>query len=244
MALEGSLQDMSLVDLIQIFQTGSKSGVLFLKSDRSHGLIFAYQGRLIDAALVDGPQRRVLAVGDEAVIELLQWDEATFTFKHDPSVGQRPRRIVRDGERLVLEGMRRRENPLAALPYHGITPDARLALVTPPSEVAAGVRLSLHQWQALNQISQSRTLRTLSAQLGLELQQATRVVAELVAIGLVEVERTAAQPQPRSQMVNADRAQRQITLNGVDIISKHMIAPTSAPRSTLLDAVIRRIQQL
>src|SRR4051794_12627034 len=96
MALEGCLQDMSLVDLIQIFRMGPKTGVLLLSSGSERGVIYVSAGQLVDAAIVRGPERQVLAVGEEAVLQLLQWEDASFTFRPDPAAGERLTRIVHD----------------------------------------------------------------------------------------------------------------------------------------------------
>ncbi|NTW98298.1 MAG: DUF4388 domain-containing protein, partial [Oscillochloris sp.] len=40
MALEGTLQDMSLSDLFQVFRMGPKTGLLLLSSDGERGIIY------------------------------------------------------------------------------------------------------------------------------------------------------------------------------------------------------------
>jgi hypothetical protein len=187
MALEGSLHDLSLVDLIQIFRMGLKTGVLMLVGGAERGVVYVREGRLIDAVLVRGPERQVIATADDAVIHLLQWEDATFTFQPDPKVNRRPARILHDGGWLVQEGGRRRDNPLQAPPHQRITLDTRVALARLPGGAESAVNLDLDQWRILSQVAISKSVREICAQTGVEPDQAIGRLAELVAIGLVEI---------------------------------------------------------
>lgn len=186
MALEGTLQDMSLSDLFQIFRLGPKSGVLVLNGGSERGVIYVAEGRPVDAALL-GAQRTVSAAQEEAIIQMLLWDNAAFVFRHDPAVCQRPARITRDAEWIVMEGMRRRDDPTRALPYHTISLDTQLQLSPLPSSAESGVSLDVNQWRILSQVSSSPNLRTICDATGIAPAQAIRTVAELLSIGLVEV---------------------------------------------------------
>ena len=244
MSLKGNLLDMSLVDLIQIFEATEKSGVLLLRSNPLRGVIFSRDGRLIDAAIVDGQTHEVVASGEDAVIQLLQWNEAAFVFKPDSSVDERPVRIVRHNDWLVLEGMRRRSNPLAALPHQTITPDTRFAVPALPSDAASSMLLNLNQWRVLSEIGYSRNLRELCESLSMSFEDAARIIAELVAIGLVEtiqIPMPVFKPAPKPAMPHLAR---QIKLDDLDIIPKSAITAAPVPGRKLLDAVIRRIHDL
>lgn len=186
MALEGTLQDMSLSDLFQIFRLGPKSGVLVLNGAAARGVVYVAEGRPVDAALLSA-ERTVTATQEEAIIQMLLWEDAAFVFRHDPAVCQRPARITRDAEWIVLEGMRRRDDPTRALPYHKITLDTQLQLSPLPSSAESGVSLDVNQWRILSQVSSSPNLRTICEATGIAPAQAIRTVAELLSIGLVEV---------------------------------------------------------
>jgi Domain of unknown function (DUF4388) len=186
MALEGSLHDLSLVDLIEIFRMGLKTGVLMLVGGAERGVVYVREGCLIDAVLVRGPARQVIATADDAVICLLQWEDAKFTFQPDSKVHGRPTRIVHDGGWLVLEGGRRREHPLQAPAHQRITPNTRLILARQPG-AAGAIDLDLEQWRLLSQVAVSPCVRDICAQIGMEPDQAIGRLAELVAIGLVEI---------------------------------------------------------
>jgi len=184
MALEGSLHDLSLVDLIQMFHMGLKTGVLLLVGGAERGVVYVCEGHLIDAVLVRGPERQVIATADDAVIRLLEWEDATFTFQPDAKVNRRPARMVHDGKWLV-EGIRRRGNGVS--PPQRITLDTRLALARRPGGLEGAIELDLEQWRLLNQAALSQSVREICARASVEPDRAIGRLAELVAIGLVEI---------------------------------------------------------
>src|SRR3954451_9983337 len=108
MALEGSLHDLSLIDLIQLFRSGLKTGALWLIGSAEQGVVYISAGCLIDAELVHGSARQVIATADDAILRLLQWEDARFTFQPDSKVSRRPVRIVHDHEWLLREAGRLR----------------------------------------------------------------------------------------------------------------------------------------
>lgn len=187
MALEGSLRDMSLVDLIRFLRMRAKSGVLLLSNGSEHGAIYVGEGRLVDAALARGPERLVIAVAEDAVMRLLQWEAGAFTFQHDPSVARRFARIAYDGEWLIEESQRRLANPLRALPNHPIALDTRVQLAALPISAESGINLDLDQWRILSQIAVSHDVRAICEATGIAPERAIDILAELAAIGLVEV---------------------------------------------------------
>lgn len=133
MALEGNLEHMPFVDLFEVFQSGMKSGVLRLISDTGRGVIFVSLGRLIDAVLICWPERFVRATGDEAVLLMLQWERADFTFRHDPVVVKRPVTIFHECAWLINEGIRRcsDQNPMQLMPQREHEVGASVPLPSP-----------------------------------------------------------------------------------------------------------------
>lgn len=252
MALEGTLQDMSLSDLFQVFRMGPKTGALILVSTTERGVIYVADGKVIDAVLAGGPDRRVQATQEEAVIQMLLWDNASFVFRHDPSVMSRPARITHDSEWLVMEGVRRRDDPARAMPYHSITLDTMLQLSSLPSSAESGVSLDVNQWRILSQISRNTDVRTICEATGLPPEQAIRTVAELLAIGLIEVViPSALPPRPKTPKPHHDHV--------VSVTPAAHLTPELAAAAVvgvgagderpqvgrgLLDAIMRRIRGL
>lgn len=244
MSLKGNLIDMSLVDIIQVFDTAKKTGVLLLHSNPLRGVIFSHEGRLIDAAIVDGPTQRVVTVGEDAVVQMLQWDEANFVFRPNASVEERAVRISRNNDWLLLAGLRQRVDPLAALPHQLITPDSWIAVRDLPEDSTKSVLLNMRQWQVFTEISSSGKMCDLCDTLAMEFRDVARVVAELMAIGLVETSQApmpAARPAPKP--IEQRRPQR-IRLDDFDVIPRSAISAIGVSSSKLLDTVIHRIEEL
>ena len=245
MALEGTLQDMSLSDLFQIFRLGPKSGILVLNGGAERGVIYVAEGRLVDAALLNAG-RTVCASQEEAVIQMLLWDNASFVFRHDTAVLQRASKIARDAEWLVMEGMRRRDDPTRVLPYHTLTLDTQLQLSPLPSSAESGVSLDVNQWRILSQVSVSPNLRTICDSTGIEPAQAIRIVAELMAIGLVEIvippPPPRPKPQPRPATALAPVGSLEPAFGGA---AASLAGADSAPVGRgLLEAIMRRVRGL
>jgi hypothetical protein len=246
MALEGSLRDMSLVDLIRIFRMGSKTGVLKLVGGAERGVVYVSEGSLVDAVLVRGPERQMIATAEDAVICLLQWEDATFTFQHDLSVHQRPARIIHDGEWLVLEGLRRRAHPLQAPATRPrITLDTRLQLAALPGGAESGVNLDLDQWRILSQVAVSENVRDICAKTGMEPELAIRTLSELVAIGFIEIAHASPPSAPLLALPAPLHSQQRLPPRSS---SDAAPAATNAARPTLkrrlLNAIVRRIREL
>jgi hypothetical protein len=176
MTLQGSLHDLALADLIQIFRMGSKTGVLRLVGGAERGVVYVCEGRLIDAVLVRGPERQVLATADDALVRLLEWEDAAFTFQADSKVKQRPARMAYDCEGLVGD---RREQQIVL--------DTRLALSSRPCGADGAIELDLEQWRLLSQAGLRQSVREICARAGLEPEQAIGRLEQLLAIGLLEI---------------------------------------------------------
>jgi hypothetical protein len=244
MALEGSLQDMSLVDLFHIFRMGPKTGILLLVCGPERAVVYVAEGQLVDAVLVRGSERRVIAAGEDAVIQLLQWEDANFTFRHDPAIVERPARIFHETDWLILEGVRRRENPLRALPHEQITLDTQLEMASMPSSAESGVNLDLDQWRILSQIAISQNIREVCDKIGIAPEQAIRTVTELIAIGLLQIVPTPLALPAHTQRY-ATAPQRQPALAGLGALPCTAEAGSIVmPGRSLLSAIMRRVRGL
>lgn len=251
MALEGTLQDMSLSDIFQVFRMGPKSGVLLLNKEEERGVIYVAEGRLIDAFIVRGTERSVVSTGDEAVLQMLTWDDAGFVFRHEIATDQRPVRIEHDAEWLILEGMRRRTDPLRSMPYQTITLDTELQLAALPSSAESGVSLDVDQWRVLSQVASSQDLRAICDATGINPDKAIRIAAELLSIGLVEIAPPSqpAQPPGYADQAETDSPSRRkdlelkLTKAGVPSELRGGSNRPSVGRG-LMNAIMRRVRDL
>ncbi|MGV3619993.1 MAG: response regulator [Archangium sp.] len=93
----GNLADMGVVDLVQTFEIGRKTGVIKLEGERA-GVVFFKEGRVIDAEL--GRLR-----GENAFYRMLNTFEGKFEVSFVTI--DRPERIEVSTQGLLMEGMRR-----------------------------------------------------------------------------------------------------------------------------------------
>src|SRR5690349_14526574 len=131
MALDGTFHDMSLIDLFEIFRMGSKSGVLRVFCPDQHSSIYVTMGRLIDAAIYDALTQQLVVRGDDAIVQLLQWETAEFTFTHDPLIIRHPVTIFQEIDRLVQlnVGVPKPTIPATRAPHMAMSISANLAFM-------------------------------------------------------------------------------------------------------------------
>lgn len=98
MIAEGSLQDFSLSDLLQIISLNAATGTLLLASDERNGMLACRKGEIV------GAEARDLG-GEEAVYALFHWESGTFRFREgEPEAATMVGMSLRD---LAREGIRR-----------------------------------------------------------------------------------------------------------------------------------------
>ena len=98
MALQGSLRDMTVADLIQHTCQDGKTARITIVRDGQQARLYFGDGQLLDAEL--GPQH-----GEEVVYALLNWPEGTFTL--EPGFPAATRSITRSYTGVLLTGAQR-----------------------------------------------------------------------------------------------------------------------------------------
>ncbi len=105
--IEGKLSQISIVDLLQIFQMNAKSGTLRIiqQGMRSAAIIMVLKGQVIDASipLPDG----ATVVGEKALYRILAWTDGRFEFLPGDVTGSD--RISKPTRVLLMEGMRQKD---------------------------------------------------------------------------------------------------------------------------------------
>lgn len=129
-SVEGSLKQIPLVDLLQVFGLNRKDGILTLSRGKETGAVFLTGGRVVNAE-----QGRV--AGEKAFFRLLRWEEGEFRFL--PSDGRSEVRIRRSLDHLIMEGLRQKDE-LAAQADRFPAGESFLALNVPPDRLPSGLR--------------------------------------------------------------------------------------------------------
>lgn len=128
--IEGSLDQLSLIDLLQIFGLNHKSGVLTLTRGVERGMISVDDGQIVNARL-----GRV--EGEKAFYRLICWGTGSFRFTPGSVTGEA--KLTAPTDHLIMEGLRLNDETVAqaeSLP----TLNARLALRIPRENLPQGLR--------------------------------------------------------------------------------------------------------
>ncbi len=94
----GSLEEMSLIDLIQTLELGKKSAMVHLVQEPEEGLVFVDKGVVVDAVLKEYPP-------EEALLNMMIWLQGYFDLTMQPV--ERELRITRSNQELLQAGSQR-----------------------------------------------------------------------------------------------------------------------------------------
>jgi len=95
--VEGSLSEVSLVDLLQIFGLNRRTGTLVLQHGPQQGRIYLSEGSVVSAVLGE-------TTGEKALYRILRWQEGNF--RYIPGHADVTLDISRSMDALLMEGMR------------------------------------------------------------------------------------------------------------------------------------------
>jgi pSer/pThr/pTyr-binding forkhead associated (FHA) protein len=123
--MSGNLEEIPLPDLLQLFGSSRKSGVLVVKSEGRHGRIFLNEG-LIRCVIIDG-REDIGAL--KAVYRMLEWRRGVFELDPpDPREFEHP--IDLSAQEVLMEGFRQLDE-ISALKQRLPSFETRLTLRTP-----------------------------------------------------------------------------------------------------------------
>ncbi len=168
--MRGSLEEIPLPDLLQLFGTSRKSGVLVVEAGQEGGRIFLDQG-LIHYVTVEQNGKEVPLAPLKAFYRMLVWDRGSFELE-PPSARKFDPPLNASVTEVLMEGFRQRdeyEHIKRKLP----APTARLELVIPMTKPLRDLPpAELDVVQAVVNGSTFRALLDASTQTDLEVAQA------------------------------------------------------------------------
>ena len=182
MALQGSLTELSLPDVIQVVSASGKTGAFHVDRDDERGKIFLRNGRIVDAVV--GSLR-----GEHAVYEIASWSRGNFTFRSGDVSEETT--IQASNASLMMEAARRldewrvlaRKVPsVNAVPYF-----------PPRDRERDQVTLSPQEWVVVTHIDGSRSIEQLAGELNWGVFDVSKLLFGLIASGLVALRSTGEQ---------------------------------------------------
>jgi hypothetical protein len=247
MALQGSLTELSLPDVIQLVSVSGKTGVFSITRHGEIGKIYLREGRIVDAEV--GELR-----GDTAVYEMVIWTEGDFIFQ--PGEESYKVTIHLSNTNLMMEAARRldewrvlsRKIPsLDLIPYF-VSRDHDTEQVT----------LSPHEWILVTMIDGRCSIQAIAEDLHWAAFDVSKLLFGMITSGLValrtadeeEVSGTSPQrgPSPVTLLGLANRI-RSVALNvigdnGENTIDKQYVgARTLIEEGAGLEAIREMVQQ-
>lgn len=100
-AMSGSIDELPLVDLLQLFATSKKSGVLVVQRDATVGRLFLRKGQIAYATINDSVEVGPL----KSVLRMLTWETGNFEMQ-GPDDREFAEELSLSTEAILMEGMR------------------------------------------------------------------------------------------------------------------------------------------
>lgn len=116
-SMSGALEEVPLVDLLQLFATSKKSGVLLITQDGTVGRVYLRKGQVCYASINENAELRPL----KAMYRLLTWERGQFELL-PPDEREFGEEIEASTEGVLMEGMRQLDETrriLSLLPRGG-----------------------------------------------------------------------------------------------------------------------------
>ncbi|QQR90112.1 MAG: DUF4388 domain-containing protein [Myxococcales bacterium] len=123
--MSGSIEEIPLPDLLQLFSTSKKSGVLAVRAGNNVGKIYLDNGQIVFTSINDNFETSPL----KCFYRLLTWTQGMFELEAAHQ-GEFPTRMEQSTEALLMEGMRQLDE-IKRIEGDIPSPNATLALVRP-----------------------------------------------------------------------------------------------------------------
>jgi hypothetical protein len=174
MALQGSLTELSLPDVIQLVSVSGKTGAFNLNRDGEIGKIFLKEGQIVDAAV--GTLR-----GEHAVYEMAIWSQGDFSFNPGEETDQTT--VHKSNANLMMEAARRLDEWRV---LSRKIPSLDLIPFFPPRERGLEqVTLSPHEWILVTRVDGKRSIEEIAAILQWSAFDVSKLLFGMITSGLV-----------------------------------------------------------
>ncbi len=124
-SMTGTIDEVPLVDLLQLFATSKKSGVLAITRDDEVGKVFLRKGQVVYASINDSAEIRAT----KSIYRLLTWESGVFELL-PPDEREFDEELTLSTEALLMEGMRQLDETRRMQSVYG-SPNAKLAVPRP-----------------------------------------------------------------------------------------------------------------
>lgn len=171
--LKGNLAQLSLLDIIKMFNAGNRTGRLDIHQGSKTGEIYLQHGSLVHA--VTGTQ-----LGEAGLYTLVGWLDGDFSFT--PDIEAPEQSINLSTEQILLEASRQAEQ---WEDIKEIVSSTEAVFNISPSGSANTVSLKPIEWQVLAQVNGQRSIIDIAETLGLHEFEVAKIVFSLTTAGLL-----------------------------------------------------------
>jgi len=231
MALQGSLSELSLPDVIQMVSVSGKTGVFSVTRHDEVGKIYLREGQIVDAVV------NTLR-GDNAVYEMAIWSEGEFTF--NPGEEAEAVTIHLSNANLMMEAARRLDEWRV---LSRKIPSLDLIPFFMSRDQSDQVTLSPHEWILVTRIDDEHSIEEIGEQLHWSAFDVSKLLFGMITSGLVALRSSAEVstsgsthqgPSPVTMIGLANQIMS-VALNVVGDSGKHTIDKQYAGARTLLE---------
>ena len=187
MALQGSLSELSLPDVIQMVSVSGKTGVFSVDRSGELGRIYLRDGKIVDATV--GALR-----GDTAVYEMAIWSEGEFTFQS----GEETDRVTiqLSNANLMMEAARRLDEWRVLSPR---IPSLDMVPHFTSRDQNDQVTLSPHEWILVTRIDGEHNIEEIAEQLQWSGFDVSKLLFGMITSGLVALRSAGEQGNPQAE---------------------------------------------
>ncbi len=151
MALQGSLTDVALADLIQLVAASQKTGVFAVQNGSEQGQIFLEGGKIVHGLSGN-------LAGNEAVYEIASWDDGEFVFTAGVEA---PESTIADSNNQLLMEAARRQDEWRLLSQK-IGNLNQVPTFSEPDDPTASVTFSPTEWAVIRRIDGRKSITAIA----------------------------------------------------------------------------------
>ena len=194
MALQGSLAEVALPDVLQLVSVSGKTGVFTLTEEGFEGKIFLKDGLITDASAG-------LLRGEDAVYEMASWRHGSFIFT--PNVESERVTVTRSNTAIMMEAARRLDEWRVLerkIPSLDLVP-----FFVPRESASDQLTLSPAEWAVVAKVDGQLSIRKLAVVTSLPTFNVCKLLYGLITSGIVGLHPAQERPAQRATAAPSQR---------------------------------------
>ncbi|MGQ9619227.1 MAG: DUF4388 domain-containing protein [Candidatus Aminicenantia bacterium] len=177
MALQGSLEDIHLSDLVQLVGVTGKTGRFVLRKGDEVGIVYIENGNIVHA---ESGNRS----GEDAFYYLSTWDKGDFNFEANVKASNQT--ITKSFSNLLIEAARRMDEwkiLKRKIPSESCVPE----FIVFDAKERRQINLTTLEWMVVSKIDGRRTVEEIAKECNMSLFDTTKILYGLAVAELVKI---------------------------------------------------------